>query len=235
MTKPQIIGHRGAPRVARENTLAAFAAARAQGADGVELDVHATSDGAIVVHHDAEIEGFGILADHPVDEIRATFAWLPTLAEVLDLCVGGRVNIEIKNSPRDADFDAEERLAASVVALLAQRGGDDVIVSSFHLPSIDRVHALNPTIPTGYLMAINPAPLDALGIAIERGHRAIHPFFGALADRAAVLVVEAARTAGIAVNTWTVNDPDEIARLADAGVDAIVTDVPAQARAALDR
>ena len=236
MTKsgPKILGHRGAPRRARENTLEAFAAAREEGADGVELDVHRTLDGVLVVHHDAEIEGFGVLAAHEFAAIQTAFPWMPTLGAVLDGCDGMLANIEIKNSPRDADFDPEERAAVAVVELLASRGrADDVIVSSFHLPSIDRVHILNPSIPTGFLFVMRPSPLDALAAAIGGGHGAIHPFFGVLADQGAVSVVEAAHAAGVAVNTWTVNDLDEVTRLAAAGVDAIITDIPAVARTAL--
>ncbi|MGZ6999287.1 MAG: glycerophosphodiester phosphodiesterase [Acidimicrobiia bacterium] len=233
-TRPLILGHRGSPRRARENTLEAFAFARADGADGVELDVHRSHDGALVVHHDADVPDFGVLADHPFAAIRRDHPWIPTLAEVLDECRGLLVNIEVKNSPDDADFDPDETVARGVVELLAARERrDDVIVSSFHLPSIERVHALDPTVPTGYLLAMRPSPLDALGIAVTGGHRAIHPFFGVLADRGAFTVVEEAHTLGIAVNTWTVNEPDEIARLAGAGVDAIITDVPAVALAAL--
>ena len=143
-----MLGHRGSPQRARENTLEAFSLAREDGADGVELDVHRTRDGALVVHHDADVEGFGVLADADLAAIRAAFAWIPTLAEVLDVCRGLLVNIEIKNSPKDADFDPDETVAAGVVELLAARGGADrVLVSSFHLPSIDRVHALEPDDP----------------------------------------------------------------------------------------
>ena len=230
----RILGHRGAPRRARENTLEAFRFAREEGADGVELDVHRSLDGELIVHHDAEIEGFGVLADRSVAEIRAEFPWMPTLAEVLDRCVGLLVNIEVKNSPNDADFDPDEHVAAMVVELLATRADrDDVIVSSFHLPSIDRVHALDASIPTGYLTSLRLSPLEAVAVAAAGGHAAVHPFFGVLADLGAATLIEAAHAAGLAVNTWTVNDADEIARLAAAGVDAIITDTPADARRAI--
>ena len=232
---PLIVGHRGAPRRARENTLAAFGLAREEGADGVELDVHRTVDGALVVYHDAEIEGFGVLAQHEIAAIQTVFPWMPTLDTVLDDCHGMLVNIEIKNSPPDADFDPEEALAIAVVDLLHARrdSADNILVSSFHLPSIERVRTIDPAIPTGYLTGIRVAPVDALEAAILGGHRAVHPFFGLLADQNAVTVIDAAHTVGIKVNTWTVNDPAEILRLATAGVDAIITDIPAEARAAL--
>ena len=207
--------------------------AREDGADGVELDVHRTSDGELVVFHDAAVEDFGVLAQAPFARIRAAFPWVPTLTEVLDECVGLLVNIEIKNSPPDADFDPDEGVAHAVVELLRARGGDDVIVSSFNFPSIERVHALDASVPTGYLTGFQVTPIDAIAAAVGGGHRAVHPFFGMLADEGAATVVEAAHAHGIAVNTWTVNDPTEIARLAAAGVDAIVTDVPAVGLAAL--
>jgi len=233
-TTPQILGHRGSPRRARENTVEAFALARDDGADGVELDVHRSADGELVVHHDAELPGLGVLAEHPFGTIRELHPWVPTLTEVLEVCGGLLVNIEIKNSPDDADFDPAESVADAVVARLRARGRRDrVLVSSFHLPSIARVRTLAPEIATGYLMVMKPSPQEAIDRALADGHRAIHPFFGVLADQGAATVVEAAHTVGVAVNTWTVNDPEEARRLAAAGVDAIITDVPAEIRAAL--
>jgi glycerophosphoryl diester phosphodiesterase len=229
--RPLVLGHRGSPRIARENTLAAFAAARDQGADGVELDVHRSADGVLVVHHDADADGVGVLAEVPFDRIRAAAPWLPTLAEVLDECEGILVNVEIKNSPRDADFDPTETVTEAVVALLGARGGRDrILVSSFHLPSIDRVRSRAPEWETAYLTVVDPTPEDALALAVAGGHRAIHPFFGVLADERAATVCEAAHAQGIAVNVWTVNEPEDMLRLAAAGVDAIVTDVPDVAR-----
>ena len=154
---------------------------------------------------------------------------------MLDECGGLIVNIEIKNSPKDATFDPDEQVAAALVELLATRGArDEVIVSSFHLPSIDRVHALDSSLLTGYLTALQPSPLEAVAAAVAGGHTAVHPFFGVLADRGAETLIDAAHAAGLMVNTWTVNDGAEVARLAVAGVDAIITDVPADARRALN-
>ncbi len=232
--RPLVLGHRGSPRRARENTLEAFARARDEGADGVELDVHRTRDGALLVHHDADIEGFGVIAHHDAEAVRDAFAWIPTLAEVLDECLGLLVNVEIKNSPKDLDFDPEESVAAAVVELLAARDGRDrVLVSSFHLPSIDRVRGLDPAVPTGYLTVVHPPPAEAIATAVRSGHGAVHPFFGVLADDAARTVTERAHAEGIVVHTWTVNDPDDVVRLAAAGVDALITDDPADVLVAL--
>jgi glycerophosphoryl diester phosphodiesterase len=232
--RPLVLGHRGAPHQARENTLAAFAAARAEGADGVELDVHRSADGVLVVHHDAQADGLGVLAEHSWAQIGAALPWVPTLAAVLDECPGLLVNVEIKNSPGDADFDARESVAALVVELLDARGGrDDVLVSSFHLPTIDRVKALAPGVRTGYLTVVEPMPIAAADVAEAHGHDAIHPFVGVLADGVADDIVLHAHALELDVNVWTVNAADDVVRLAAAGVDAVVTDTPAAARAAL--
>ncbi len=231
-----MLGHRGASRDAVENTLDAFTEARIQGADGVELDVHRAADGELVVHHDAAVDGFGILAEHELPAIRAALPSIPTLAEVLDACSGLLVNVEIKNSPHDADFDPEDRGATAVVELLRARARrHDVLVSSFHLPTIDRVHALDPEIPTGFLVVVDPLPVPALELAHEHGHRAVHPHYAAMSEAHAADAVERAVALGLGLNVWTVNDPPDIVRLAELGVDSIITDTPRIARQALGR
>ncbi len=231
-----MLGHRGASRDAVENTLEAFAEARTQGADGVELDVHRTADGELVVHHDAAVDGFGILAEHDLATVRAALPQIPTLSEVLDVCAGLLVNVEIKNSPNDADFDPEDRGAAAVVELVRARDRrDDVLVSSFHLPTIDRVHALDPAIPTGYLVVVDPFPVAALEVAHEHGHRAVHPHYAAMGEAYAAEAVARAAELGLGLNVWTVNDPPDVVRLAGLGVDSIITDTPRVARQALGR
>ena len=113
MTVPSVLAHRGANRMAPENTLQAFIAAGALGADGVELDVHRTADGALVVHHDAAARGLGVLAERPAAEIRTARPEIPTLEEALEACTGMLVNIEVKNLPGDADYDPAEGVAAA--------------------------------------------------------------------------------------------------------------------------
>jgi glycerophosphoryl diester phosphodiesterase len=231
-----VLGHRGAPHAAPENTLAAFAAAREQGADGVELDVHRTSDGALVVHHDADAPGLGVLAEHPYARVHEHLPDVPALKSVLDACRGMLVNIEIKNSPGDADFDPSERAAHDVVELCGARNGlDDVIVSSFHLPTIDCVRALDADLPTGYLTVVQPPAFDAIKIAAEHGHNAWHPLCGVLTGEDAEEMVDTAHARGLALNTWTVDDPAMAVRLSDLGVDAVITNTPAEIVAALQR
>ncbi len=224
---PLVYGHRGASADAPENTLAAFALARAQGADGVELDVRRCRDGDMALHHDAVLgDGRRI--------VELTRADLPesscTLAEALDVCEPMAVNIEIKNVPIDPDHDPECLLADRVVALLHERGGRDrVIVSSFGLATVDRVRAVDPSIPTGLLTFVDPIGPEAIELAARHGHQAIHPHV-ATVDAAYVAL---AHDHGLAVNVWTVDDPDRMRELASWGVDGIVTNVPAVAVAAL--
>src|SRR6202044_3667286 len=101
------------------------------GADGVELDVRLTSDGALAVLHDASIAGLGLVADLTVAELPAH---VPLLADALAVCDGLVVNVEIKNDPREPGHDAGETVAALTAEAIAEAGWTDrVIVSSFQV------------------------------------------------------------------------------------------------------
>ena len=224
---PIVYAHRGASAVAPENTVEAFELARALGADGVELDVRRCLDATLVLHHDATLPDGRIIVETGRTDLPDT---LPDLAIALDVCADMVVNIEIKNSPGEPDFDPDRAVVDAVVALLEQRGRSDrVIVSCFHLETIDRVKALDPDIATGFLTTIDPMPADGIALAVDRGHDAIHPHHLTV-DQA---LVDLARSAGLALNTWTVDDPGRIRQLADLGVDGICTNVPDVARAVI--
>ncbi len=234
MASPSVLAHRGARRVAPENTVEAFVAAAALGADGVELDVHRTADGGLVVHHDAKARRIGVLAERSAAEIRAARPEIPTLEEALEACLGMLVNIEVKNLPGDADYDATDGVARAVVELLASRDRrDEVLVSSFNLDSADRVLALDGSIATGFLTLVGLDPVDGVEVAHAHGHGAVHPDVRSLVGEAAGATVKRAHELGMAVNAWTVNDADEMRRLAAAGIDALITDVPDLARRVL--
>ncbi len=227
-----VIAHRGASASFAENTLDAFLGAVEQGADGVELDVRRTSDARLAISHD------DILADGTV-LVDTAFADLPPeitdLEHALDACAPlGVVNIEIKNWPPDKDFDETELVAAAVVDLLRGRGELDdgrALISSFHLPTIDRVHELAPGLATGWLLGMVESPHELIGRAAERGHVAVHPHHAFVTED----FLRLAHDAGLAVNTWTCDEPERIRWLADLGVDAVVTNVPAIALEALGR
>ena len=224
----RIIAHRGAhepesPGV-RENTVEAFR--RAAGADGVELDVRRTADGALVVHHEPGPPGLPPIAESTRAELPA---WLPSLAGALDACQGlAVVHVEIKASPLEPGYDATPGFATAVVAEL-EGSGRDVVVSSFNLVTLDAVRAAGPSLPTAWLTIRGFDQARAARDAAAHGHGGINPPYLDVTPE----LVDLARALGLQVNTWTVNDDASLLRMRAAGVDAIVTDVPARARALL--
>jgi glycerophosphoryl diester phosphodiesterase len=221
----EVIAHRGASRLAHENTLAAFEMAAIAGADGVELDVRRTVDGVLVVHHDARVTDGRVIVDTPWQELPA---YVPTFGEALDACGALWVNIEIKNDQRDPDFDPLDRVAVEVLATLAERGRGRWLLSSFRLETVDRCRLLDPTVPTAWL-TIEMGP-DTIDVAAARGHTALHPWEPTVTAE----LIERSHEAGVLVNVWTCNDPVRAVALSMAGVDGIVTDAPDVLRAALD-
>jgi glycerophosphoryl diester phosphodiesterase len=158
--------------------------------------------------------------------------WVPGLEEALELCAGFAVNIEIKNAPVEPGFDPAETVAAEVVALVsAGPGPAQVIVSSFWPPTLTAVRATGSEVATGLL--VHPA-LDAVGAAGQAqsiGCVALHPFH-AQVDAG---LVSRVHDMGMGVLTWTVNGPQEVAAVAAAGVDGVISDRVTEARAALGR
>ncbi len=223
-----IWAHRGASRAKTENTLDAFREAKAQRADGVELDVRRTRDGAMAVRHDATLDDGRAIHELDVPDLPD---FVPLLDAALDACDGMVVNIEIKNVPVDIDFDPTEQMADAVVALVPDLGlQQSVVVSSFSLATIDRVRSLDPTIPTGYLTSVRWDQVKSLQRAIDGGHGHFHPMDPVVNAEQ----VRLAHDAGIRVNTWTVDDPDRMRWLVDdCDVDAVITNVPDVARVAL--
>lgn len=242
-SRPLVLAHRGACLRAPENTVEAFAVARELGADGVELDVRRTRDGVLVVSHDPVVDGFGLLVEHPFAALRAAVPSVATLEEAFDALTGMIVNVEIKCFPTEPDADPERLVVRGVVELVGRRAlYDQVIVSSFELDAVDAVRALDARVVTAWLTA-GLAPETTLPIAAGRGHAWLHPDLasmqrldeagpgagGSVMDTA----VKDAAAHGVRLDVWTVDDPDDIVALAAAGVDAIVTNAPDVALAAL--
>ena len=224
----RVLGHRGMGVGAGENTLEAFAEALRLGADGVELDVRRTADGALAVHHDPVVPGAGALAELRVRELPAH---VPLLEAVLDQCAGALVNIEVKNLPGEPGYDPEELAAREVARLLVDRGrADRVVVSSFSAATLDAVLDTAAEVPAGLLTLPGWDQQASVALAVERGLSALHPHHDAVtAD-----LVAGAHQAGLEVNTWTVDDPERAVWLVSAGVDALITDRVAEIATAVD-
>ncbi len=224
--RPLVYAHRGASAAAPENTVEAFVLARDMGADGVELDARRTADGHLVVHHDAHLPDGRLVVEVAAAALPSS---VPGLTEALDACGGMVVNLEIKNWPADPDFDPTMAVADAVANLAEDpRRDDDLLVSSFHWSTVDRVAELSPGTPTALLVATTD-PAGALERATARGHRAVHPWDPLVTSE----LVAAAHDRGLAVNVWTVDDPDRIRQLAGLGVDGVVTNRPDVARRVL--
>ena len=212
-----VIAHRGASRLARENTIEAFELAVGVGADGVELDVRRTADGVLVVHHDARVNDGPVIAEAAWQDLPP---YVPTLGDALDACAGAWVTIEIKNLEGEPDFDPADRAAVEVLAMLAERGPGRWLLASFRLQTVDRCRLLDPSVPTAWL-TLEMGP-DVIEQTASRGHTALHPWEPTVTFE----LVERCHEAGLLVNAWTCNDPDRFLALAAAGVDGVVTDVP---------
>lgn len=221
-----VIAHRGASAAFPENTIDAFEGARTLGADWVELDVRRTADEALAVVHDATLPDGSLVKDNTAGALPAA---VPLLAAALDACEGMGVNIEIKNHPVDIDHDPTMVVARGVVAEVQRRAAHaEVLVSSFDLDTVDAVRALDPAVPTAFLV-LDPDGGAAVDVAADRGHQALHPWVP-MVDEA---LIARAHRAGLVINAWTIDDPERIAELAAWGIDGVVTNVPDVARAAL--
>jgi glycerophosphoryl diester phosphodiesterase len=236
--RPLVLAHRGASRRAPENTVEAFQVARDLGAEGVELDVRRTRDGVLVLSHDPVIAGYGLIVEHPFEHLRAALPQVPTLEEVFDALAGMIVNVEIKCFPIEPDADPERIVVRGVVEMIGRRDlYERVIVSSFELDAVDIVHSLDARIVTAWLTS-GMVTDQSIPIAVARGHAWVNPdrktMTAPTADGiAADAAVRDAAAQGTKLAVWTVDDPGDITALAAAGVDAIITNVPDVALAAL--
>lgn len=233
----QIWAHRGASAYAPENTLPAFELAIAQGADGVELDVHLSADGTVVVIHDETLErttnGTGKVGDQALAALRvldasagfADFAGvrIPTLTDVLDLLAPSSltINIELKNS-RVPYPELEEK----VVAMVAAYGiADRVVLSSFNHYSLRHLRSLGSGCE---LAAFFTDPLfRPWRYAVDLGVQAIHPPLAYVVGKG---YIRKAHHRGLAVRPWMVNTERALRRMQRYRADAVFTDDPLLAR-----
>jgi len=226
--RPLVVAHRGASHDRVENTVEAFAEARVQGAEWVELDVRLSADDVLMVHHDAHYTDGRL-----VREVRAADApdHVPNLAEAFEACEGMGVNVEVKNLPGDPDHDASAMVCEAVAGLaVAYRPPELLLVSSFDITAVDRIRATDPSLPTAWLVAERQGTDLTLDRTVAHGHGAVNPWDELVDEH----LVSASRDRGLDVFVWTVDDPGRMAELAEWGVDGIVTNRPGVARAVID-
>lgn len=224
--RPAVVGHRGAPRVAPENTPASFAAACAAGATWVELDVRRCAAGGLVVHHDARTPDGRPVVEQTADDLAAQGIW-GFEAVLAALPPGAGVDVEVKNVPGEPDFDADERVARRVAALLHERLDERPWMTSSFTPSTVAVLAAAlPEVPAGLVHYAGLGLAQARDIARAHGAQVLCPQVGApgLDGPGIALLHEA----GLPVLVWTVDDEDEAGRLVAAGADALCTNEPAR-------
>ncbi len=227
-----VMAHRGASAYAPENTMEAFSLALDMGAQGIELDVHLTKDNRVVVCHDYDIgrtsDGQGFIKDMTYGELkRYNFSGrfpggahrIPLLEEVLELVKGrdAEVNVELKSG--DVTYEGLEHRAMEVVR--GFRMGDRVLYSSFDHYALRRLRFLDPACRIGLLYSsLLYEPWNYARVLMAN---ALHPRYVALSVAG---FVDAAHRAGMEVNVWTVDQPEQIRKYHNMGVDRIITNVP---------
>lgn len=213
------IGHRGAKGYVAENTLASFQKAIELGVDGIELDVHLSSDGKVMVIHDGTVNrttsGKGLVNHFTSEELEAF--GIPTLEAVIDLvsqkCF---INIELKT------YETADVVAELIEKYVSEKGWsyDHFIVSSFDWNAIQQVHFLNDKIKIGVLTQTD---LElALAFAKFIKAHSIHPYHHLLKAES----VAKMQSKNFKVYPWTINEPEDIIFVKSLHVDGIITDFP---------
>jgi len=219
------IGHRGAKGYEPENTFVSFQKALDMQVDGIELDVHLSADGQIIVIHDETIDrttnGKGFVNALSLCELNAfridSKHQIPTLQEVFDLvnqdCF---INIELKS------YEATDKVVSLIEKYVAKKGWkyDRFLVSSFDWNALQQVAFLNDKIPLGVLTETD---LDlALAFAKFIQAKSIHPHFHLLTKENTAQMQEK----GLQIFPWTINEYKDIQKIKTFNVNGIITDFP---------
>lgn len=239
---PLVIAHRGASAYQPENTLAAYALAVEQRADMIEIDLHRSRDGVVVIAHDAELANLGaegVIGERSLAELKTLDAGgggggqspaaIPTLDEVLD-SFGGKIpfNLELKWGPHGP----YPGLEAAAVAAVEERGLlDQTLFSCFEDSILGELRRISPKARLAVL--VSPRQPDH-GRMVERaravGAEAVNPHFMLAEPRR----IREAHAAGLEVHAYTVDDPDRMRVLVDDGIDGLFTNCPDTMRTLLD-
>jgi glycerophosphoryl diester phosphodiesterase len=227
MKSVMLLGHRGSPNVARENTLPSFQAAIDAGLDGVELDVQRTLDGVLVVHHDFHLPDGRLIAALNTSEVETTSLPMnghtPRLEEVLEWAKSQNIFVNVEIKSHGLQSDGRELETVKCIKETGMR--NNVIVSSFNPASIARVRFADAGLETGLLFENRTEPkwlLENGWTAAALGVKALHPYH---ADVTPALMTRA-KERGWKVNTWTVNDLEIAKHLIDLGVNALIGNFP---------
>lgn len=220
------IAHRGDPAGERENTLAAFAAAAALGADMIELDLRRTRDGEIVVLHDQTLQRLwevdASVGDLDLAEVAGTGEGdvrIPTLGEVL-----AAVPV-----PLMVDFTRREVVPGALDAVLGAGALGRCLFVTGNLEALRMLRGLSTEARIGLTWTENSSP--PLQLLDELHAEYWNPMFGLVTPEG----VAAVHDAGLKVSTWTVDEPEDMTRVVGAGVDAVVSNRIAELVAFLRR
>lgn len=212
--KTEVWAHRGASGYAPENTIEAFRMAAQLNADGVELDVQLTKDGELVVVHDERVDRVsdrvGYVKDYTLEELRPT---------------GMKINIECKTGIFFYP-GLEEKMVKLVEDM---KMTDRIWCSSFNHESVLKVKQLCPAMKTGFLIA--DVIVNVADYSKRCGVDALHPALYHMQDES---LIRKCRENGLAVHVWTVNETEDMKKLCWAGVEAIITNFPDNARNVVD-
>lgn len=229
----RILAHRGSSTKAPENTLPAFQLALDEGADGIETDIQMTSDGVLVLCHDEilgrTVEGEGFIGSLSWEDLkeRDSGGWfhprfsqerVPRLEDLLDLTENSNciLNLEIKGGD-----ELYPGLEEKVLTLIGKRKlKDRVLISSFNHLCLKRLAAAGSSVPLGVLTAsLMDRPWN---YTAALGAQAYHPhFFSLIPDHLMEL-----KKAGLQINPYTVDKPEDMTRLFKGGVNHLITNRP---------
>jgi len=232
MPRPRVIAHRGASAERPENTRTAYALAVEQGADMIEIDLHLTRDGHIVIRHDGALAGVGPIAQASLAAVRQVDAGqgerVPTLPEVLE-SFGEQIpfNLELKRGAQ-GPYVGMERAALRCVEALGL--GEQTLFSSFYDPVLRTLRACSASARIALLIS-RRFPQGWSERARGLGAEALNPEVPLVDGE----LVARAHGEGLRVNPYTVEDPDEMERLLDLGVDGLFTNHPSRLRGIVDR
>ncbi len=219
------IGHRGAKGYAPENSLISFQKAIDLGVDGIEFDVHLTSDYQLICLHDDTLDrttsGTGLVNTFTLEELKAlrinNLYEIPTLQEALDF-IDKKIflNIELKGK------NTAKPVADLIAYYVSEKNWNynHFIVSSFDWNALQEIRSLNPNIAIGVLTETDLTL--AIGFADFIQAKSIHPYFHLLTQECSALIQEK----GFQVFPWTVNEQEDIHKIKSLKVNGIISDFP---------